>query len=168
MAQTFGLSGECLFRAGVEMNLSNSFTLEQLTFSERGARLGLSNVPSADQIVNLTELAQALERVQLLLGFPLHISSAFRSPKVNAAVGGSSSSAHMEGYAADFTCEAFGSPLEVCKAIAASDLSWDQIIHEFGFWCHLSVDPRMRKETLTAIRTTEVIYVSGLQEAKLT
>jgi hypothetical protein len=130
------------------MNLSNSFSLEQFTFSETAIRKGLDNTPNDEQIANLTELAQALERVQQLLG-PLHISSAFRSPKVNAAIGGSTTSAHMEGYAADFTCPSFGTPLEVCKAIAASDLNWDQIIFEYGAWCHFSIDPRMRKMVLS-------------------
>ncbi len=131
------------------MMLSNSFSLEQLVFSETAVRRDLDNTPNAEQVQNLTELAQSLERVQSLLGHPLHISSAFRSPKVNAAVGGSSTSAHMEGYAADFVCPSFGTPLEVCKAIVSSDLAFDQIIQE-GTWCHLSIDPRMRHETLTA------------------
>ena len=130
------------------MNLSNSFTLEQFTFSDTAKRRGLDNTPSADQIVNLTDLAQALERVQQLLG-PLVIHSAFRSPKVNAAVGGSPTSAHMEGYAADFTCPAYGTPLQVCQAITASDIPWDQIIYEYESWCHLSIDPRTRKMVLT-------------------
>jgi hypothetical protein len=131
------------------MNLSNSFTLEQLIFSETAVRKGIDNTPNDEQIANLTELAQVLERVQSLLGHPLHISSAFRSPKVNSLVGGSPTSAHMEGYAADFVCPSFGTPLEVCKAIVSSDLAFDQIIQE-GTWCHLSIDPRMRHETLTA------------------
>ena len=131
------------------MNLSNSFTLEQLTFSETAVRKGLPNVPSPEQVINLTELAMALERVQLLLGFPLSIHSGFRSPKVNSAVGGSPTSAHLDGYAADFTCVQFGSPLEVCKAIAGSDIPYDQVIQEYKAWCHLSVDPRMRKMLLT-------------------
>jgi putative chitinase len=132
-------------------NLSNNFTLEALTFSEIAERRTLDNTPNDEQIQNLTELAQALERVQSLLGHPLHISSAFRSPKVNSLVGGSPTSAHMEGYAADFTCEAFGTPLEVCKAISESDIPFDQVIYEYKSWCHFSCDPRMRKETLTKV-----------------
>ena len=58
------------------VNLSNSFTLEQLIFSETAIRKGLDNTPNDEQIANLTELAQALERVQQLLG-PLHITSAY-------------------------------------------------------------------------------------------
>jgi hypothetical protein len=142
------------------MNLSNNFTLEQLTFSETAVRRGLDNSPTPEQEENLRELAQSLERVQSLLGFPLHISSAFRSPKVNAAVGGSATSAHMEGYAADFTCASFGNPLEVCKAIAESDIEYDQIIHEYKSWCHLSIDPRMRKMLLT--KNTGEPYEAGL------
>ena len=145
------------------MNLSNSFTLEALTFSETAVRRDLDNTPNDEQIANLTELAQALERVVLLLNFPVHISSAYRSPKVNAAVGGSPTSAHMEGYAADFTCSEFGSPLEVCKAIAQSDIGFDQCIVEGGSWCHLSVDPRMRRETLTArFAGGKATYAPGL------
>ena len=147
------------------MNLSNSFTLEALTFSETAVRKDLDNTPTDEQVQNLTELAQALERVVLLLGFPIHISSAFRSPKVNAAVGGSITSAHMEGYAADITCFSFGSSLEVCKAIAQSDIDFDQIIFEGGGkgWCHISIDPQMRHETLTATFTGgKPTYTPGL------
>lgn len=142
------------------MNLSNSFSLEQLTFSETAVRKDIPNVPNDEQIQNLTELAQSLERVQSLLGHPLHISSTFRSPKVNAAIGGSVTSAHMEGYASDFTCEAFGSPLEVCKAIAESEIPFDQIIYEYKSWCHFSCDPRMRKNTLTKVAGEP--YTTGL------
>jgi hypothetical protein len=142
------------------MNLSNSFSLESLTFSETAVRRGLDNTPNPEQVVNLTELAICLDRVQLLLGFPLSIHSAFRSPKVNAAVGGSPTSAHMDGYAADFICPSFGSPLEVCQALAGSEIPFDQIIHEYESWCHFSVDPRMRKMLLT--KNVGTPYTEGL------
>lgn len=131
------------------MNLSNNFTLETLTFSFYAERHGIDNTPNADQIENLKILAQALERVQQLLAHPINIHSAFRSPKDNAAVGGSTNSAHLQGYAADFVCPAFGTPIEVCQAIQGSDISFDQLIQE-GTWAHLSIDPRMRRELLTA------------------
>lgn len=142
------------------MNLSNNFTLEELTFSDTGSRRGLDNTPTAEQIVNLTELAQTLERVQSLLGHPLHINSAFRSPKVNAAVGGSATSAHMDGYAADFTCKDFGTPLQVCQAITTSDIQYDQVIYEYQAWCHISIDPRMRKMVLS--KHSSEPYIEGL------
>ena len=144
------------------MQLSNSFTLEELSHSEIAVRKGLDNTPNDEQIVNLTELAMALDRVELLLGFPITVNSAYRSPKVNAAVGGSPVSAHIQGYAADFSCKAFGSPLEVARKIAESDLQWDQLIAE-GNWVHMSVDPRMRRQVLTAhFAGGKVTYTTGL------
>ena len=141
------------------MQLSDHFSLAELTFSETGVRRGLDNTPNAEQVANLTELAQALERVQSLLG-PIVIHSAFRSPKVNAAVGGSATSAHMEGYACDFTCPGFGSPLEVCKAVVGSGIPFDQIIYEYKSWCHFGLGQKMRGETLT--KNTGSPYEPGL------
>jgi hypothetical protein len=147
------------------MILSKSFTLEALIFSETAIRKGISNEPSDEQIQNLTELAQSLERVRDLVG-ELHISSGFRSPKLNTVIGGSVNSAHTQGYAADFTASGFGSPLDVCKAIEGSGISFDQLIMEGGKnggWTHISVDPRMRQEVLTAtfINGTP-IYAKGI------
>ena len=70
------------------MNLSPNFTLAELTHSEIGIRKGIDNTPPADIVANLSELALTLEKVRDLLGVPMHINSAYRSPKVNAAVGG--------------------------------------------------------------------------------
>ncbi len=131
------------------MMLSNNLSLESLTFSETAVRRDLDNTPNPEQIQNLTELAQTLEKVMELLHGELHIHSAFRSIKVNLAVGGSASSAHLDGNACDFECPSFGSPLEVCKAIAGSEIPFDQLIQE-GKWVHLSIDHRMRRELLTA------------------
>ena len=144
------------------MNLSNNFTLEELTFSQTAVRKGLDNTPNDEQIANLTELAQSLERVQQLLGSPLHIDSAFRSPKVNSAIGGASTSAHLEGYAGDFTCPGFGTPKEVCEALKDSGIPFDQLIFE-NSWVHLSVAPRMRGEVLTAsFSNGKASYTTGL------
>ena len=129
--------------------LSAHFTLEELTRSEVASRKGLDNTPDAETIANLTVLALWLEEVRTLLGHPIHINSAYRGPKVNSAVGGSKNSAHMRGYAADFTCAAFGTPQEICHAIMNSTIAFDQIILEFETWVHGSVDPQMRMQTLT-------------------
>lgn len=145
------------------MNLSNSFTLEQLTASGIALKRGISNVPTDEQIANLTELAQTLDQVQLLLGSPLYIDSAFRCPKLNSAVGGAATSAHLEGYAADFVCPSFGDPRAICEAIGGSQIHFDQCIQE-GTWVHLSVDPRMRQQTLTAHfdASGKATYTNGL------
>lgn len=144
------------------MNLSDNFTLEQLTASSVALRKGISNVPDADQIENLKLLAATLEQVQFLLGSPLSIDSAFRCPKLNSAVGGAATSAHLEGYAADFTCISFGEPIVICKVIESSGIHFDQCIQE-GTWVHLSAAPSMRQQVLTATFVNgKATYSQGL------
>jgi hypothetical protein len=97
----------------------------------------------------LGNLAANLERVRLVLGHPMMIDSGFRIAALNTACGGALKSAHMDGDAADFVCPDFGSPEEICKAIIASGLKFDQLIQE-GTWVHVSMAPAMRQQTLTA------------------
>ena len=144
------------------MRLTEHFMLEELVRSEIAVRKGLDNTPTEDIIQNLNILAGALERVRDLLGGPIFISSAYRSPKVNSAVGGSKTSAHLEGLAADFVCPSFGTPKEICIEIAASGLAFDQLIYE-GSWVHLSVDPRYRQQVLTAVFSNgKATYSQGI------
>jgi zinc D-Ala-D-Ala carboxypeptidase len=97
----------------------------------------------------LRETARQMETVRRLLGDrPIVISSGYRCPALNRAVGGAARSAHLSGFAVDFNCYPFGTPLEVCRAIAGSGLGFDQLIEE-GTWTHLSFDPRMRRQVLT-------------------
>jgi len=133
----------------VPTQLSPHFTLEEFTVSETAAQLGLSNQPTAEMLQRLKHTAAQLEHVRALLGKPIHVNSAYRSPAVNAAVGGVPNSAHAQAYAVDFTCAGFGTPYEVCKKIAASKIKFDQLIHEKRVWIHLSFDPKTRGQTLT-------------------
>ena len=120
------------------MNLSNHFTLAEFTTSQTAARLGLDNTPPEDVIEALKRTATGLEMVRTLLQAPIHINSGFRCAALNAAVGGARNSMHMRGLAADILCPQFGTPLEVCRAIVAAKVQTDQVIHEFGKWCHVS------------------------------
>jgi zinc D-Ala-D-Ala carboxypeptidase len=122
------------------MQLSEHFSREELIASEVAVRSGIDNVPPAEEIeVNLLALAAGLELVRAVLGGkPIHVSSGFRCAALNRAVGGAANSAHMLGLAADILCPQFGSPLEVCRAIDAAGIKTDQIIHEFGHWCHVA------------------------------
>jgi hypothetical protein len=131
------------------MGLTDHFSYEELTASSTAVRLCIDNTPPADLLPHLYILAVGLEQVRSLLGFPLHIDSGYRCPKLNACVGGAILSAHMEGYAADFTCAAFGDPLSIVKAIEASDIKFDKCIQE-GHWVHISFAPTLRHEILTA------------------
>lgn len=129
--------------------LSQNFSREEMTASEAAERLGLNNVPSPEIILNLTKTAMAMEKVRTLLGHSIHINSGYRSPALNAAIGGASSSAHCLGYAVDFICPQFGTPYEVARAIEASTIDYDQCIYEMGVWTHLSFAPSLRGEVLT-------------------
>jgi hypothetical protein len=120
------------------------FTLAEFTDSQTAARRGLHNVPSADSQArkNLQRVAETMEKVRFILGDkPILISSGYRSPMVNAAVGGSASSAHMSGLAVDFSCPGFGTPRAICKALEPHmrELEIDQLIHEYDTWVHLGL-----------------------------
>lgn len=131
------------------MNLTPHFTLAEMTVSQTAARKGLSNEPSERALENLIKTAYVMEDIRALLGNkPISVSSGYRSHAVNKAVGGSNTSAHVDGLACDFICPAFGSPLAICKIIARSGIKFDQLIEE-GTWVHISIDPRMRQQVLT-------------------
>ena len=130
------------------MQLSEHFSLAEFTRSETAQRKGIDNTPDAETIANLAELALALEKVREIVRRPIHITSGYRSPKVNAVIGSSPTSAHIKGYAADFVVPGM-TPKEVCQAIIDSGIDHDQVIHEFNSWCHFSIDPRNRKMALT-------------------
>lgn len=131
------------------MNLSPHFTLEELIHSQTADRKGLDNTPNAPILNNLTITAANLENVRKLLGNPISISSGYRSPAVNRAVGGVATSAHTQGWAVDFICPAFGSPKEIVDAIKAEGIKLDQCIEE-GTWVHISFAPTMRNIYLKA------------------
>jgi zinc D-Ala-D-Ala carboxypeptidase len=120
------------------VKLTEHFTLEELTFSEYAARLGLPNTPMPRIAENLQYLAERLEEVRALLRAPMRVTSGYRSEAVNAGVGGSAASQHRYGLAADFVAPQFGTPYEVARAIEASGVQFDQLIHEFGQWVHVS------------------------------
>jgi hypothetical protein len=130
--------------------LSPHFTLAELTVSANARTLRLDNTPTGEILDRLKITAGRMEIVRNKLGDrPLVVTSGYRSPAVNRAADGAKASAHMSGWAVDFTCTAFGTPLEVAKAIAASGLAYDQLIHEFGRWVHVSFDPARRMQQLT-------------------
>lgn len=122
--------------------LTPHFTLDELTFSQTAARMGISNLPTGEAYDNVVRLAETLEVVRTILGNkPILISSGYRSPEVNAAVGGAPQSAHMSGLAADFTCPGFGTPKDICYVLepAMHELAVDQLIYEFNSWVHLGL-----------------------------
>lgn len=150
------------------MNLTKNFTLAELTTSQYAARHGINNVPTdPDIMANLEVLAQGLERVRSVIGKPIIIMSGYRAPKVNAGVGGSKTSAHMRGLAADIKVSGMSSR-EIAQAIvdAKREIGFDQCIDEFGQWVHIGfadAESKPRGQVLTARRGANgVEYLRGL------
>jgi len=129
---------------------SQYFTLDELIHTDHRT---IDNTPSPEMIETLRQTAQQMDRVRILLGKPIRVNSGYRSPALNAAVGGSPTSAHMSGYAVDFVCPGSGTPLQICQKIIASDIRFDQLIQE-GTWVHISFDPRLRMQQMTATFTS--------------
>lgn len=118
------------------MNLSEHFTLEELTHTDHRE---LDNTPNDSEKNNLNRLASFLEQVKTVLGGkPIMVNSAFRSKAVNDAVGSKDTSQHRVGCAADIRVPSM-TPDEVVKAIIASGIGYDQVIREFDRWTHVSV-----------------------------
>lgn len=146
------------------MRLSPNFTLARLIRSDTAERLGIGNTPGPDQVGNLARLAAAMEQVLGVLGHDIAISSGYRCPALNAAVGGAPQSRHVLGLAVDFTCARFGTPLEAARAVAASPVAFDQLIHEYGRWVHLGLAPEgsVPRRQLLTICSGGAGYVDGL------
>ena len=148
------------------MKLSPNFTLDEMVVSQTGSRLGLHNVPPPWAIKELQRLATLiLQPLRDHLSRPIVVTSGYRSPDVNVAVGGAANSAHLDGRAADIIVPGM-TPLEVCFAIKDLGLPFDQLIHEFRAWTHVAVareGAAPRRELLTAIRGPyRTVYTQGL------
>lgn len=125
------------------MQLSPHFTLEEMIASDTARRKGWTNIPEDADAKNLLVLCTTLlEPVRELLGTPLKINSGYRSPQLNAAVGGVLNSAHMEGRAADFVTPQMDLNVAFEK-IAQSKMQWDQLIWEWNKvgsqWIHIAI-----------------------------
>jgi zinc D-Ala-D-Ala carboxypeptidase len=121
------------------MNLTPHFTLDELTVSETAERNGWDNTPTDQELENLKRLSDMLEQIKVVLGGkPIMINSAFRSKKVNDAVGSRDTSQHRIGCAADIRVPGM-TPDEVVRKVIASGIGFDQVIREFDRWTHISV-----------------------------
>ena len=138
------------------MDLSRYFTLDEMTASQTAARKRIDNKPGPEILENLKDTCVQADRVRELLGFPMLVSSGYRSLKLNSAIGGSKTSSHVQGYAMDFICPGFGTPREVFdflkKSMRDKSIKFDQLLLEFenspGAWVHLGFGPEMRGEVL--------------------
>lgn len=141
--------------------LSAHFTLEEATNSQTAARLGLSNDPPLDIAMNMKRAALSLELIRMELNSnAIHISSWYRSPEVNKAVGSKPTSDHLTGWAIDFTCPTYGSVDAVIRAIMRSKVPYKQVIREFanngGGWVHISFNGDQRQALIIDEHGTRV------------
>jgi hypothetical protein len=145
------------------MKLTPHFSLEEMIASQEATRQGIDNTPPDNVFLNLIKLCNTLEKIRTLLDAPVVVSSGYRSPPVNKAIGGGTASHHMIGLACDFISPSFGSPLDVCNKIRESDIEYDQLIHEFGRWVHIGLDNKPRQQNLTATKDSEgkTVYSFG-------
>jgi zinc D-Ala-D-Ala carboxypeptidase len=148
------------------MNLSKSFTLNELTKSQEATRLGIDNTPNEEHILNLKLLCEnVLQPVRDFYGMPLSVSSGYRSAALCEAIGSSSKSQHTKGQAADF--EIFGVANKDLADFVVKNLDYDQCILEFwnenepnSGWVHCSFNASgNRKQFLKAEKLNgRVIY----------
>ena len=132
------------------MRLSKDFTLSEFTDTDTG----LPNEPGQEEIRNLKLLVQkVLQPARNKFGV-INVTSGYRSPEVNSAVGGSATSDHVHGRAADIQCEDMATVFNYIRKY----LPFKQLIWEFGTdvqpgWIHVSYDVlNNRGEVLKAIK----------------
>ena len=150
------------------MNLAKNFTLSELTKSETAARWGIDNTPTGEVVKNLKALAEnILQPVRDHFGV-VTVSSGYRNNAVNAKAGGSSTSDHIKGFAADF--EVYGVQNKVLAEWIRDNLKFTQVILEFpgqnpnDGWVHCSYDPaNLKNQCLTAIKQNgKTVYLNGI------
>lgn len=151
----------------IDGRIAPNFWLSELLHSETATRLGIDNTPNIEVLANLRQITgPGIQRVRDLLGMPVMISSGYRGPELNRAIGGATKSDHMRGLAVDFTVPSFGTPLVVARRLSqyASALRYNQLIIEFGRWVHISFTAGVPKgELLTASRIGDTtVYSLGL------
>lgn len=135
--------------------LSRSFTLEEMVFSQTAVRKGIRNKPSPRHVEALRALCGViLQPLRDSLDAPLSVTSGYRSPDLNRAIGGAKHSQHMDGQAADLMCFSL-STADVFKRVLQLGLPFDQLIYEGGrksMWVHVSfnADGTNRGEILAA------------------
>lgn len=152
------------------MNLSENFTLKELTRSDTADRLDIDNTPNDEQIESLRLLCEnILQPVRDHFGKPVKINSGFRCPALNQATGGSATSDHCKGQACDFEIDGVPNP-ELAQWIA-DNLKYTQLILEFytqgqpnSGWVHASFNPdNLKCQELTAVKVAgKTTYLNGL------
>lgn len=154
----------------LNQKLSANFSLSEMIKSETAVRRGLDNTPGATEVANLKTLAEkVLQPVRDHYKRGVKVNSGFRHPEVNAAVGGSRTSDHCKGQAADI--EIPGVANAELAGWIEKNLKFTQLILEFytpgipdSGWVHVSYDPaNLKCQVMTAMKENgKTVYKPGL------
>jgi zinc D-Ala-D-Ala carboxypeptidase len=151
------------------MNLTANFTLSEMVKSETALRHDMDNTPGEAEIAALRLLCEKiLQPVRDHYGKGVKCNSGYRAPAVNQKVGGSPTSDHCKGQAADI--EIPGVPNADLAVWIMENLEYTQLILEFytgapdSGWVHVSYDPaNLKKQNLTATKKDgKTVYLPGL------
>lgn len=142
--------------------MRSHFSIAELTASQTAIRKGIDNTPPPEVLANLSRTIELLEQVRLLANGPIIVSSGYRCPNLNRVIGGSSTSAHVRGMAADITAIGI-TPKRLAQLIQASTLIFDQLIYE-GNWVHIGLSTgSQRRQILTAhFAAGRATYTGGI------
>lgn len=148
----------------MELTYPPHFTREEMILSDYAVRHDINNEPTPEIEINLKRVANWLEILREHIGAPIIVTSGYRCPYLNNAIGGSPHSAHIAGLAADIH-----TPAMTIKELAHETASfmyergYDQIIWEFDRWVHVGLREGVnRMETLTARRENgKTVYHRG-------
>jgi len=141
------------------MNLTENFSLIELTKSQTAERKGINNTPSTEHQENLKSLCEMiLQPIRDHFDCVVTISSGYRSPELCTAIGSKITSQHARGQAADF--EIFGLSNKVLADYIDQNLDYDQLILEYwkesdpnSGWIHCSyTNGNNRKQYLRAYK----------------
>jgi len=127
------------------MQLSRHFSLDEMVHSDTAKREGIPNQPDAQQVQSLRALCEnVLDPLRDEIGRPIRVTSGYRGPQLNARIGGSPTSQHSHGQAADLQSPGMD-VLELFKTVVRMGLPYDQVIYEAQSdsvrWVHVSHKP---------------------------
>lgn len=128
----------------MEIRISKHISIKEATRSNTAERLGINNFPDSPTLVNMQALAEnVFEPLREHFGHPIYITSFYRSPELNKAIGGSPTSQHCGGQAIDIDDVIGESTNADFFNYIKDNLDFDQLIWEFGNdsnpnWVHVS------------------------------
>ena len=127
------------------MKITRNFSLEEFVKSDTAEKYNIDNTPQQNVINNIVSLCGLLQKIRDKYGKPMHINSGYRCPKLNSKVGGSKTSQHMNGSAADISVGSAKQNKELFELIVNmannKEIQFRQLIDEYDYkWVPLGIN----------------------------